>query len=76
MCNLTSDSYHLHANRDLAFSPFLSFVSDVQSFDNRLRDYIGTQYVQDKYVAFVVVDHALLTAFADTSMSSAAPMSI
>ncbi|KAF1956192.1 hypothetical protein CC80DRAFT_516442 [Byssothecium circinans] len=28
---------------------FLSFVSDVQSFDNRLRDYIGTAYVKTKY---------------------------
>ncbi|KAF2869767.1 hypothetical protein BDV95DRAFT_497379 [Massariosphaeria phaeospora] len=29
--------------------PFLAFVSDVQSFDNGLRDYIATAYAQEKY---------------------------
>jgi hypothetical protein len=31
------------------YSPFLSFVSDTQSFDDRLRNYIATEYSQRKY---------------------------
>ncbi|KAL5393466.1 hypothetical protein DPSP01_000286 [Paraphaeosphaeria sporulosa] len=41
--------------------PFLSFVSDVESFDSRLRDYIGTAYVQDKYVEILGCSNVSLT---------------
>ena len=31
-------------------SPFLKYVSDTKSFDDRIRDYIGTQYAQQQSV--------------------------
>lgn len=32
-------------------SPFLQFVSDTTSFDDRLQNYIQTNYVQKKYAS-------------------------
>ncbi|KAF2266753.1 hypothetical protein CC78DRAFT_106691 [Lojkania enalia] len=48
-CSAFSDA-SVSTNRNLTgLFPFLSFVSDVQSFDNRLREYIATDYAREKY---------------------------
>ena len=54
---LTAQLYVLHSLRKLSaltcHSPFLSFVSSTQQFDDRLKVYTTSNYVQLKYVELV-----------------------
>ncbi|KAF2733163.1 hypothetical protein EJ04DRAFT_276602 [Polyplosphaeria fusca] len=41
--------------------PFLSFVSDIQSFDTRLREYVSTDYARQKYQQLIGCSSVNLT---------------
>ena len=57
-------------------SPFLAFVSNIQQFDDRLKVYTTSNYVQLKYVEFLSLSRRQLTSASGTSSFLAAIMSI
>lgn len=57
-------------------SPFLAFVSNIQQFDDRLKVYTTSNYVQLKYVEFVSLSRRQLTSASGTSSFLAVIMSI
>ncbi|KAJ9667486.1 hypothetical protein H2201_002355 [Coniosporium apollinis] len=49
----------------VGYFPFLSFVSDVASFDDRLQNYIATSFTQQRYEQLIGCDNVNLTNTTD-----------
>lgn len=77
---LTAQLYVFHPPRKLSAltcsSPFLAFVSNTQQFDDRLKVYTTSNYVQLKYVELLCCPGRQLTSTSGTSSSLAAIISI
>lgn len=76
---LTAQLYVFHPPRKLSAvtfsSSFLAFVSNTQQFDDRLKVYTTSNYVQLKYVELLSLSGLQLTSTSGTSSSLAAIIS-